>query len=56
MSKPKQRAHRQVCAACDQPIAVGQIARFQGQRYHRDGVCIVPVRVRNETRLKQVKA
>ena len=56
MSKPKQQAQRPVCAACDKPIPVCEIARFQGQRYHRAGACIVPVRVRNETRLKQVKA
>lgn len=55
MSKPKQRAQRPVCAACNKPIPVGEIARFQGQRYHRDGACIVLVRARSESSLKLAK-
>ena len=55
MSKPKQQAQRPVCAACGTPIPVGEIARFQGQRYHRVGTCIVLARARDESSLKLAK-
>ena len=55
MSKPKQQSQRPVCAACGTPIPVGDIARFQGQRYHRAGTCVVLARARDETSLRQAK-
>ena len=55
MSKPKQQAQRPVCAACGTPIPVGDIARFQGQRYHRAGTCVVLARARDDASLSQAK-
>ena len=55
MSKPKQQSQRPVCAACGTPIPVGDIARFQGQRYHRAETCVVLARIRDETSLRQAK-
>lgn len=55
MSKPKQQAQRPVCAACGTPIPVGDIARFQGQRYHRTGTCVGLARIRDDASLSQAK-